>query len=177
MIKKSLSVAYVAILLMTVFLISFPASGIAAEGKGCSIIGTWYGYNAPPDNTMLWIINVFGKSDSSGVNNLEAPGNDPTFGGLFPTAVRATTLRGVWERTSGNAFNVALIGFSIDNNGHTVGIAKMSGTATVINDCNMERLELTLDFFGPTEDPYTDDPFYGFEVPVHYGYRMLVDAQ
>ena len=180
MMKKGLYITSAAILLMTVCLLSFPPSGIAGDKKGCSFLGSWYGYNPPSENplvdeTLLWIVNVMGQSQSSGTNNLEAPGYDPTFGGAFPTGVKVTNLRGAWQKTGRNTFSLTMIGFSVDSMGNTVGIGKMSGTSTLMNGCDTERLDLTLELFGPTDDPFTDDPFFGFALPPHYGYRMVVD--
>jgi hypothetical protein len=167
-----------AILLVTVSLIALPASGIAAN---CSYIGAWYGYTPDldgNDTTIEWIINVQGQSQSSGTANIEDILFDTTLNNAFPDADRVTTLRGVWERTGGNTFNITMIGYAIDSIvGAPLWLGKMSGEVTLVDNCNTEELNLTFEFFAPDQDPFSGEPpDYGW-IPLqfHNGHRMRVD--
>jgi hypothetical protein len=51
----------------------------------------------------------------------------------------------------------------------------MGGTITLIDNCNTEYIEFRMDFFAPDANPFVDDPFYGFPLPDHYGYRLRID--
>jgi hypothetical protein len=69
-----------------------------------------------------------------------------------------------------------MIGQAVDDDGNNVWIGKLSGTSTLMDNCNTEFIEGTLEVFGPDQDPFMDFPQYGgFPVPNHYGYRMRVD--
>lgn len=173
MAKKGSYIVASAFALMLIGLVSFPDQGIANQDPACSYIGSWYGVNA--DGDLEWMINVQGPSQTSGTNNLESLLFDLTIGGAFPTAVKSTTLRGVWEKTGNRTFAFTMIGYAVDANGATVWIGKMSGTAALIDDCRREYIELTMEIFAPGTDPFADEPLFGFSLPNHYGYKMRVD--
>ncbi|NIO43422.1 MAG: hypothetical protein GTO41_26670, partial [Burkholderiales bacterium] len=88
-------------------------SGVAsADGlqKGCSIHGTWYGVNNFDDKELTgWAVTASGESERHGINVLEYPTFDATFGGLFATAHDGSANRGVWERTGGNTFTYSFM--------------------------------------------------------------------
>lgn len=174
MLAKNLFTVITTIVLMLIGLVSFPVTGRADEKQGCLFQGSWYGFNA--DGKLGWTANVQGQSTSSGTTNLEQFAFDTTLGGYFPTAVRASTIRGSWERSDGNTFRWTGIGLVVDEDGSAVWIGKISVIDTLMNSCNMEWIEATLEVFSPTQDPFIDEPLYGgFQLPGHYGYRMRVD--
>jgi hypothetical protein len=183
MTKKGSYIVGTTIALMLIGLIAFPAQGLAAEDQACSYIGSWYGFNTVETeegeivegDTLEWMINVQGPSQTSGTNNLEDILFDLTLGGAFSNAVRSTTLRGVWEKTGNRTFAFTMITYAVNATGSTEWIGKMSGTATLIDDCNKEYLDLTMEIFLPGQDPFVDEPYTGFSLPNHYGYRMRVD--
>ena len=179
MFKKSLFIIGTTIVFTVIGLISFPYTEIAYGEQGCLFQGSWYGINGVTEE-LEWTINVHGQSHSSGINNLEDPYFDPTlqlvYGDEFEDAVRLTTLRGTWERSGSNTFRWTMIGQAVDDDGNNVWIGKLSGTSTLMDNCNTEFIEGTLEVFGPDQDPFMDFPQYGgFPVPNHYGYRMRVD--
>lgn len=182
MFKKVLGIVGASIVLMVLGIISFPMTGIAAVAgtevpelangggvQGCSFQGSWFGYT--PAGNAEWLITVQGQS-SSGTNNLEDTTVDPTLGGMYPNAVRTTTLRGTWERTGSNTFRYSMVGFAVDKNGATVWIAKLSGTNKLINDCNKEYITSTLEVFLPNQNPFVDEAQLVIPLGDHYGYRM-----
>lgn len=183
MAKKGSHFIGTAIALMFIGLVAFPAQGLAGEDQTCSYIGSWYGFNTveTPEgeiiegDTLEWTINVQGPSQTSGTNNLESLLFDLTIGGTFPTAVRSTSLKGVWEKIGSKTFAMTMIGYAVDEDGAPVWIGKMSGTATLVDDCHKEYLDLTMEIFLPGQDPFADEALFGFALPNHYGYRMRVD--
>jgi len=173
MIKRGIHLVIVAVMAIMLGAIAVPGTVAAAEGKGCSIIGSWYGYG--PDGLINWIVNVQGPSQSYGTNNIESLVFDYTMGGAFD-AVKGTNLRGVWERTGGNTFSITMIGYAVNAENVPVWLGKMSGNVTLVDDCNEEELTLTMEIFAPDQDPFTDVPAYGGgPLPFHEGYRMRVD--
>src|SRR5512144_2750922 len=104
----------------------------AAAENGCSPIGTWATdpdveldelNNEPP----AWIGTITGPSSSSGTVVTDVPHwpnltfIDPATGEpAFPSAVRISALRGVWERTGGNTFAFTQIGWAVDAEGDSV---------------------------------------------------------
>jgi hypothetical protein len=163
--------------LVTVFLFGFlsvPGTAVAAPAQNCSYIGSWYGFIG---GVVEWTVNVQGLSQSSGTIDLEDIIFDPTLGlEMFEDAVRMSSIKGVWERTGGNTFSITGIGYAIDPTGAQVWLGKMSGYVTIVDDCNTESLDLTLEVFAPGQDPFAEAAIYGgFPLPVHEGYRMRVD--
>lgn len=167
-----------AVVLVLIGLLSFPATVVAAGSdlanrQGCSLIGGWFGYNVAGDMAE-WIVIAQGATNSSGTITLDDKYFDATLGGAFPV-VEGTDLRGTWERTNGNTFRLAMIGYALNADHVTLYIAKMSGTITIIDNCNKEYLDLRIDYFAPDANPFVDEPFYGFDLPYHDGYRMRLD--
>jgi len=121
-----------------------------------------------------WMVTVTGKSSDHGTNNLEYPTFDLTLG-IFPAAVRLSTLRGAWERTGGNTFAYTFMGFAVDEFNLPVWIGKVSGTVTLSADCNFETITATMEVFGPDMDPFEDVPWFTEILDEHYGYRADVD--
>jgi hypothetical protein len=95
----------------------------------------------------------------------------------FPDAVQSSKLRGVWERTGPNSYAYTLVGFTLDANGGTQYISKLTGTETLSEDCNTMLLQNTyLQIYLPDADPFSDTPIIGpLYFPDHNGYRMKID--
>jgi hypothetical protein len=176
--KKGSYFIGIVVVLVLIGLISFPATGVAAGSdlanrQGCSLIGGWFGYNVAGDMAE-WIVIAQGATNSSGTITLADKYFDATLGGTFP-AVGGTDLYGTWERTNGNTFRFAMIGYAVNADHVTLYIAKMSGTITIMDDCNKGYLDLRMDYFASDANPFVDEPFYGFPLPNHDGYRMRID--
>lgn len=157
--------------------LSLPGMASAGgPGKGCSMLGTWFGVEGA-DSTVLsgWVVNAMGSSANSGINNLEYPTFDATLGVGLP-AVRMSTLRGAWERTGGNTFTYTMIGSGVAADGlTTVWIGKLSGNITISDDCNREHITAVLEVFSPTESPFDGVRLFKVDLPDHYGYRAYVN--
>jgi len=147
---------------------------------GCKLIGSWYGMSSQY-LTIYWLSTMSGQSSAQGGVALEVPGFDVTLtmGDVtaFPDAVDMTTIRGVWERTSGNTFEYTGLSIASDADGIPQYIGKLTGTETLSEDCNTMFLEQTyLQVFAPDADPFEDDPLFApVPFPDHYGYRMETD--
>ena len=146
----------------------------------CKVIGSWYGWSHQYD-VIYWLSTISGQNSAHGGVALEVPGFDVTLTvddvPTFPNAVEMTTIRGVWERTSGNTFDYTGLGIATDADGLPVYTGKLTGKHTLSEDCNTMFLEETyLQIFAPNADPFEDDPLFP---PIffldHYGYRMQTD--
>jgi hypothetical protein len=152
--------------------LSVPAVAVAAEGgKGCSLIGTWFGFDPATQVLTGWMINVHGKSNNQGTNDLEYPTFDPTLNGAFP-AVRLSSLRGVWKRTGGNTFDYSFMGIAVDGADLPVWIGRVSGSIELSSDCNSEKITAGLDIYLPDASPFDDEPYLTLPLPTHYGHRF-----
>ena len=162
-----------------------PGLALAGDAKGCSILGTWLGFD-PANNDALtgWVVSATGSSNNAGTNSLEYLNLDPTIGMLFPTAVRMNTLHGVWERTGGNTFNWTMIGYTVDAAGDIVWIGKLTGNTVTSDNCSVETiLDTKLWIYAPDQNPYTGELMvlpYGVPnpllFPTHYGFRATVEV-
>lgn len=150
--------------------------------EGCKLLGSWVGYQNETGYAW-WMSTASGQNASAGTLVLEVPGFDVTFPvgeppvATFPDAVKVTDLRGTWVRTDGNSFAYTALSIVVDANGVPQYISKLSGTETLMDECNTMFLENTaLELFLPSMDPFEDDPIIGpVPFPDHYGYRMKVD--
>ena len=147
------------------------ASTVAEAGQnGCTIQGSWMGIQG-----SVMLANYDGQSVFSGTANVELPKFDPTLGGAFPTAVKNTSARGMWERTGGNTFAFTEIGYGLDATGNVLWIAKNSGLKTLTEDCNLMTVEGTFAVFSPEANPFEDAPLLCRQARPIYLYRMRVD--
>jgi hypothetical protein len=156
--------------------LAIPSAVLAGNAdKGCSLQGSWFGVTSPEDTTLSgWMVTVTGKSENRGTNNLEYPTFDPTLG-IFPQAVRISSMRGAWERTGGNTFDYTFMGMAVDEFSVPVWIGKVSGHVTLSADCSTETITATMEVFLPTMSPFDDDPLFPILLPTHYGRRLEVD--
>lgn len=150
--------------------------------EGCKLHGSWLGYSTSTGDAW-WMSTAGGQSAAAGTVVLEVPGFDMTLivgdppAPVFPFAFKATDLRGTWERIDANKFAYTVLGIVVDENGTTQYISKLTGSETLIDDCNTMFLENTaLQIYAPQADPFADLPLIGpIPFPDHYGFRMKVD--
>lgn len=171
------------IVCMTVPGLAFASDGpgTGAEQKSCEFQGTWFGVTSPTDLTLTgWMVTVEGKSHLAGTNNFEFPTFDPTLPApdasgnpvpTFPTAVRISTLRGIWERTGRNTFAYSFTGFGLDTGNTPVYIAKVNGTIQLSPGCRTETITAFMSVYLPGVSPFGGVPLFTIPLPEHYGYR------
>jgi hypothetical protein len=154
------------------------APSIAAEqanAHGCTLLGSWIGFNATGE--AYWTSMANGMTASSGTYTIDVPSFDLTLGNTFPTAVRMTLPRGVWRKTGGNTIAFTVVSLIVDANGNPVWTAKLSGADTMEENCNRLYVTSTLEVFLADMNPFTDPPWFSLVINPHYGYRMRVDPQ
>jgi len=166
--------------LLGILLLGFTVPGVALAdggGKGCSNMGTWFGVLDPlyGDMTLTgWTTTVTGQSANKGVNVIEWPDFDPSLGLTFPPfsdAHHINNMRGVWERTGGNTFVYSFTGFAYDESNVRVYLAKISGTVTLFDDCQLEEITAYMEAFAPGDNPFLAEPFFELPLPTHWGQR------
>ena len=148
---------------------------VHAQGaRGCSLIGSWFGYDE--FGSMYWTATHTGQNSSKGTSNLEVPSFDATLGGFFPDAEKITIARGSWKRLDGYTFAGAAIAMAVDAVGQTEYVLKVNGKNTLSAGCNSMWLEVTLEIYLPNQNPFTEDSFFDpIPLPGHPGYRMTAD--
>ncbi len=162
---------------LTIVLASFSAAGVATAedgGKDCSPIGTWLQVN--PDTHLLagFLSTTEGQSRDEGTLTIENPGFGLTLFGLFPDAVKGSSDRGVWKRTGGKTLKYSVIGTTVDSSGAIVWIRKISGTATILDDCKTEKITAVMAVYLPTDNPFEGTPLYEFDLGDLYAYRVTL---
>ncbi len=145
----------------------------ALDKRGCSLIGSWYGYNGLEPTVPTWMTTVSGQSESSGAIVLELFSFDGTFGGAFPV-VKNTLLRGIWERLDGNSFRITVLGAGVGADGNTITLGRFDAVDVLSDDCNTITVtKSVLNVFYPANvDPFTGTPLFPVPLPDHMGYRM-----
>jgi len=135
-------------------------SGVGlAQSNNCGRVGTWFGQG---DSGITWI-----ASDTSGVSatvgqlDLDWVLIDPTLGGFFPTVVRVTNARGVWEKVNQRKYKYTWVAYAFDANAAIVFVARTSGYATMAG-CNQVNITYTLELFDPAQDIWSDTPPFAF---------------
>jgi hypothetical protein len=170
--------------------LAFSGAATAGNGdKGCSILGTWYGVNNLEDKIPSgWVATALGKSENHGVNVLEFPTYDATFGGIYPVLYHSAN-RGVWRRTGGNTFEYSFMSLLAgDIPGTTEREAlyylRVSGDIVITNDCMSEEITAVMDFFPVRTingdytnlSPFKDAPAWSMVLDTHYSYRYTLDS-
>ena len=160
--------------------LAIPGAAIAGDnGKGCRMQGTWFGVTDLVDKMPSgWVVTATGQSADHGVNVLEYPTYDSTFGGLYGVLYHSAN-RGVWERISGHAFKYSfmsiLVGEDLGGNRIPLYYLRVSGIATQSDDCMAEEITAVMDFFAGDSSPFEDEPLWSIPLPTHYGYRFTLD--
>jgi len=163
------------LLLLLTAVLAFPLN--AFGNNGCQYIGSWFGYNA--DENVAWTSQAVGPNSSSGTMLLELPGFDITFGGLFDVANVTGNLKGAWERTGGNTFSYASMGFATNADGDAVWAVRLTGDVSVTGNCDVLEVEntwMSIYILDPDNDPvpvWERDPDIGpLPFAPHNGYRI-----
>jgi hypothetical protein len=188
---KGLMPLLLSALVMVLTAPAFASNGFKSKGHEfygpkchCKVLGSWMGYytiDPFPTGDAWWVSTITGQNAEHGISILDIPGFDPTItvDGVptFPDAVKSSALRGVWERTGPYSYAYTLVGFTLDSNGGTQYISKLTGTETLSEDCNTMLLQNTyLQIYLPDADPFSDTPIIGpLYFPDHNGYRMKID--
>lgn len=145
------------------------ASTAHAGDAACKLTGGWIGYFG---NAAGWTAVADGVAQSHGTITINYPALDPTLFGAFPTAVRISSLQGVWERTGGRSFAYTTIGIAVDAQGNTLWLGKLYGTETMQAGCDVELVTATFGVYPPNANPFEDEPLLLLPQAPHYGYRM-----
>jgi len=157
--------------------LAIPGAAFAGGGgKGCSIQGTWFGVDSLEDlQPTGWVVTTTGRSNDRGVNVLEFPTFDFTFGGAFSEVVDGSANRGVWRRLDGNRFAYSFTAIAVDADNNLVYTARVSGTSTISHHCMFETITAYMEIFVAGQSMFKDDPYMEFPLPEHYGYRYTLD--
>jgi len=148
----------------------------AADGPHCGFVGSWLGYAPRSANNLVWMGTADGASSFSGTFVIDDPSDSASLNGVFPAAVRMTTLRGVWKRVDGRTFGYTVIGMGVDPSGRVVWINKKSGYATLSPDCGEVTVVGVQEAYPPTEDPYEGVPVRAYGLADRTAKRMRVYA-
>ena len=134
-------------------------SGNAQAGsRNCSRVGTWFGVG---DSGMTWIaIDTPGPDATVGQTSLEWVLLDPTLGGLFPTAARATGGQGVWEKVKHGHYKYMWMAYALDASGLPVFAARTSGFLWM-RTCDHVDITYALELVSPLQNIFTDVPAFG----------------
>lgn len=146
----------------------------ADQQKGCSFIGSWFGFDA--EGAMYWTSTASGQNSSEGTYMLEVPSFEATLGSAFPEADTATIGKGIWKRLDGHTFAGTLISIIVDADGQTVWVAKINALDTLSADCNSMWVEVSLEIFMPWQNPYTEESYFlPVQLDGHPGYRVTFE--
>lgn len=132
------------------------AANPQAQRQGpCSSEGTWQG---AADNGFTWTNVITRGSDARGGQlDLDWVLMDPTLGGNFATAARATSGRGVWEDDGHQHAAWTWMAHGLDASGGPVYTIRASGTHSM-PDCGRLEIEYALEVFLPFQNMATDSP-------------------
>ena len=129
-----------------------------AQSNNCGRVGTWFGR---ADSGITWMaIDLRGVSAAAGQVELDWVMIDPTLGGFFPTVVRATAGKGVWESVNQSKYRYTWVAYGLDAAGQQVFVARASGFATTAG-CNQVNITYTLELFAPVQDIWSAPPSFG----------------
>lgn len=123
----------------------------ADRKPSCGLVGSWYGKNSlgvklvetitpmeQNDNTVALLLNSTG-------------GEDPTFGGLFPSAVSIGSFQGEGTRSGSGSYQFTALSSGKDAGHQLVYFLKNTGTKT-FSDCNTYTVTGELQIFLASQD-------------------------
>jgi hypothetical protein len=146
-----------AFLALIAFADSPPEVPEAQAASECGIVGTWFGVG---DSGTAWMdVATPGVSPTSGQFEMEWVSLDPTLGGYFPDAVRATRAGGVWRQLSVRTFRYTWIAYGLALDGSLVYTVRVSGTKTR-RSCNRLDVSYVLELWLPEQTVSEDPPFF-----------------
>ena len=149
------------IVLAAIFAVAvFAGSGsIMAASQNCSAVGTWQGVS---DVGSAWMaVATPGKDATGGQLVLEWVRWDPTLRGGFPTAVRASSPLGVWEKVDGKTIRATFVSYGFDGNGASLYTIRISVVSTEV-DCDHRSMTYVTEVFLPTQDISKNPPIVKF---------------
>lgn len=157
-VRQSLMVAAAcAVLLFSCTVLPFLGKDAIAASNNCTTVGTWFGVG---DSGTTWMDTVTpGSSATVGQMNLEWVLLDPTLGGFFPQAVRATNAVGVWEKVNERNYEYTWVVYALDAAGAAVFVARASGTKSLA-DCDHINITYVLELWLAGQDMNADPPFF-----------------
>lgn len=171
------------LLILIAMLLLFPVAYAdddddSGNGKTCSYIGSWFGYNSGGE--VAWTSQANGMRESHGTMLLEIPFDPTTFNAFGFNAVGLlSNMKGEWKKVGHNTYFYRAASFAYNADGHAEWIGKLTGTATVTGDeCDVLEVEDTvLSIYLPDADPYLIDDglFYQLPFAPHKGYRVRND--
>lgn len=150
------------------------------DGIQCLLQGTWFGVNDLENKVPNgWVATVTGMSANHGVNVLEFPQFDTTFGGTFPVKYQSAN-RGIWRRTGGRTFEYSFMSIAAGDvaagGREDFYYMRVSGDITLSEDCMSEEITAVIDFFPAGMSPFENAPVSSEVYPTHYGYRSTLDV-
>lgn len=120
----------------------------------CNRLGVWYGEG---DQGYSWmVVETPGWNAISGQFTVEWIELDPTLGGFFPEAVRATNAVGVWEKVGRLMYEYTWIAYGLDEDSGVLYTARASGEAELV-DCDNVDMDYVLEFW-PGKIVFSTDP-------------------
>lgn len=129
-----------------------------SKSNNCGIVGTWFGQN---DSGFAWMATITpGTNATDGQFTLEWVLIDPTLGGFFPTAVRATGANGVWEKVNQFKYKYTWVAYGLSAAGQIVFVARTSGFETMA-ECDQLDTTYTMELFAPGQDIWSEPPSFG----------------
>ena len=163
--KKSNSFAVTALVAVGIALALTPSAPAVERANACAFTGTWFGKNslgvkfletATPleanNNTVALLLNGTG-------------GEDPTFGGLFPSAASIGSFQGEGSRLGTDSYRYTLLSTGKDANHQIVYFLKNTGTK-VFADCNTYTVTGELSIFLAAQDRDGSGFVSAGEIPV-----------
>jgi hypothetical protein len=129
-----------------------PHSALAAEKSGqCGLVGTWFGKNSLGVKFLETITPLEPNNNSVSLLLNGTGGEDPTFGGLFPTAVSIGAFQGEGARSGTDAYKFTAMSAGKDANHQIVYFLKNTGTKS-FSDCNTYTVTGELQIFLASQD-------------------------
>jgi len=133
-----------------IFALSVPAAAQSPELAGCRLQGSWVAeLDVPPGPPGRFFTQyAAGANATTGPLTLEWIEFDPTLGGAFASAVRATQGVGEW-RLHGQSYDYVWVAYGLDIVGNTLYTLRSSGTGT-FQGCGTIVFDWVLDVEVPT---------------------------
>ena len=148
------------------------AVNAAPSNGGCKLQGSWMGVEGGE------LLVTYEGQASSGTLNEELPALDLSFFEFFCAGtgeLKASSFKGLWQRTSGNTFSYTQVAYVVDEDNNVTCIVKNSGEKTLSDQCNFMTVNSSLELFYPDENPFEDYPFFATPMDPVYAYRMRID--
>jgi len=147
-----------------------PAVSSTPQSANCGIVGTWM-HSAGPADKFTWTLVVTpGANATVGQLDYEWVVVDPTLLGMFKTAVRTTSPKGVWEKVRQGEYNFTWVAYGFDEEGMLIYVLRPNGVAAMTS-CDEFNFVGRYDVFTPDQDIWSDAP--RGSVPVNEAHRRM----